>query len=605
MIYLYHSAWEKWDKRMKSSFQTYVNGVSKGKIVCCRFTKLAVKRHLNDLKKSKTKDYPYKFDKKKAEHVVKDMEGLILWEGESAGQPLVLMPHHAFIVGCLIGWVDKLTGKRRFTEAYCEMARKGAKSVIAAALLAWEFRRGNEPGGLFQTAATKKDQAEIVYRHAERMLARSVWEKEDKQIKNMQYKMKRRETYGEMVYLAVNRDTMDGPNPYWVVLDELHQHKYSDVYDATTTGMGQRKDPLLFCISTAGTNHHGIGKQQHDYSISVLKGVVEDERFFCVIYTIDRKVDWPDLLTKAEKAKNPGSGVEEDDYYDEKTWIKANPGIDYDVPRRDYIRQRLNKTRGLPTLLNEILTKHFNLWMSSAAAWIDVPTVWDASKPILGDVRRNKAFLGFDLSGVLDLTAGVWLIPQPNGIFEVLLQAWTCDSWLDMPDNPFVIQIRQWEKDGFIHVHSGPNIKTDLVLNDIKEFNRKNNLYIQSAAVERGFDGRTFPNALNKILGGGTKKPKVGAVGMQALTPVINEIEALLKGGKILHHGNPLFRFAIANTSMKISDDERRKHPVKGFTQHHKIDPTVALFMAYDRYSKFVQGPYTEQGRVPGGGKEE
>jgi phage terminase large subunit-like protein len=581
-------------KRMKSSFQKYVDGISKGKIICCRFVKLVVKRHLNDLKKAKKKDYPYKFDKKKAEHVIKDMEGLTLWEGESAGQPLILMPHHAFIVGCLIGWVDKKTGKRRFTEAYCEMARKGAKSVIAAALLAWEFRRGNEPGGLFQTAATKKDQSGIVYRHAERMLAGSVWEREDRQIQTLQYKMKRRATYGEMVYLAINRDTMDGPNPYWVVLDELHQHKYSDVYDAVTTGMGQRRDPLLFCISTAGTNHHGIGKQQHDYTISVLKGMVEDERFFGIIYTIDRKVDWPDLLTKEEYGKQSVPGVvQEDDYFDENVWIKANPGIDYDVPRRDYIRQRLNKTRGLPTLLNEILTKHFNLWMSAAAAWIDVPTVWDTSKPVLGNVRRNKAFIGIDLSGSLDLTACVWLIPQPKGICEILLQAWTCDSWLDMPDNPFVAQIRQWEKDGFIKIHSGPTIKSDLVIDDIIEFKKQNGIYVQSAAVERGFEGRTFPNKLNKALGGGTKKPKVGAVGMQQLTPVINEIEGLLKEGRILHYENPVLRFSISNTSMKISEDERRKHPVKGFTQHHKIDPTVALFMAYDRYSKFVQGPYS------------
>ena len=40
----------------------YIFDVFSKKIVVCTFVKQAVQRHVNDLKRSKTKNYPYRFD---------------------------------------------------------------------------------------------------------------------------------------------------------------------------------------------------------------------------------------------------------------------------------------------------------------------------------------------------------------------------------------------------------------------------------------------------------------------------------------------------------------------------------------------------------------
>ena len=44
----------------------YIKAVVTGKIRACRFLVLACKRQEKDLKRKKSKDFPYHFDKKKA-----------------------------------------------------------------------------------------------------------------------------------------------------------------------------------------------------------------------------------------------------------------------------------------------------------------------------------------------------------------------------------------------------------------------------------------------------------------------------------------------------------------------------------------------------------
>ncbi|NHX34424.1 terminase large subunit, partial [Escherichia coli] len=82
----------------------------------------------------------------------------------------------------------------------------------------------------------------------------------------------------------------------------LHAHKTRDVWDVLETATGARLQSLLFAITTSGFNKEGICYELRDYAIKVLTGVVEDDTFFAIIYTLD----------------------ENDDDFDESVWIKAN-----------------------------------------------------------------------------------------------------------------------------------------------------------------------------------------------------------------------------------------------------------------------------------------
>src|SRR4051812_2890977 len=94
----------------------YAQAVVARKIKACKWIRLACKRHLTDLEKSKKKAYPYRFDVKKAEKVCKFIELLPHTKGEWAREKkrLKLEAWQCFKTVCLFGWVQKQDNLRRF-----------------------------------------------------------------------------------------------------------------------------------------------------------------------------------------------------------------------------------------------------------------------------------------------------------------------------------------------------------------------------------------------------------------------------------------------------------------------------------------------------------
>jgi phage terminase large subunit-like protein len=75
---------------------------------------------------------------------------------------------------CLFGRVKVATGTRGFSLAYIEVARKNAKSILAAIIGCYIFACDGEFGAEVYSGATKEDQAMEVFRPALLMLYRSV-----------------------------------------------------------------------------------------------------------------------------------------------------------------------------------------------------------------------------------------------------------------------------------------------------------------------------------------------------------------------------------------------------------------------------------------------
>ena len=92
--------------------------------------RLACQRHLEDLKKSKTKDFEYKFDVEAAERAIDINNELTIGEGDEV-EKLKTRGFQNFITGCLHGWVQKRTGYNRFREAYIQVGRQNGKSFVA------------------------------------------------------------------------------------------------------------------------------------------------------------------------------------------------------------------------------------------------------------------------------------------------------------------------------------------------------------------------------------------------------------------------------------------------------------------------------------------
>lgn len=313
----------------------YAEQVVAGEIVACELVRLACQRFLNDLENGPERGIYFIEDR--AQHILDFYSFIPHVKGALAGKPIDLMPWHVFILinifGFVIPLIDEQTGKevidedgdvvfvRRFRTAYNEVARKNAKSTLSSGIGLYMTGADGEGGAEVYSAATTRDQARIVFEDAKNMLKKS------KATLGRLFEFNKLAIYQERTAskfepLSSDANNLDGLNIHCGIVDELHAHKTRDVWDVLETATGARLQSLLFGITTAGFNKEGICYELRDYGIKVLRGQVDDDSFFAIIYTLDK----------------------DDDPFDETVWQKANPGLGV-CKRWDDLRRLAKKAK--------------------------------------------------------------------------------------------------------------------------------------------------------------------------------------------------------------------------------------------------------------------
>lgn len=229
------------------------------------------------------------FDEQAAKIAIAFFHVLRHWKGEWGGKPVTLEPPQQFWVWSLFGW-KREDGTRRFRTGYLEVGRKNGKTLLAAGIgLYLAFAEG-EPGAEVYSAATKRDQAKISHKDATEMVKKSP------QLKTMigvyRDNLHHTESGSKFEPLASDYNSLDGLNVHGVIADELHAWPSPELWGVLKTGTGARRQPLMLAITTAGTDQQGVCYSQREYLTRILKGVIEDDAFWGIIYAIDTKKDW-------------------------------------------------------------------------------------------------------------------------------------------------------------------------------------------------------------------------------------------------------------------------------------------------------------------------
>lgn len=368
----------------------YAHDVISGKIVACEYIKAACKRFFDDLSNADSKGFY--LDDEEAQRAC-DFYPMFTRhiKGALAGQPIELEPWQAFGIVNIFGWKMSDTNNRRFKTVYEEVARKNAKSTKVSGVGLYLAGFDGEGGAEVYSAATTKDQARIVFNDAKEMIKKSpLLQRVFGIYKNNIHTLRDASKFEP---LSSDANTLDGLNVHGGLVDEIHAHKTREVWDVIETATGAREQPLLYGITTAGTNQMGIGYELRSYAIKVLTKAVEDESFFALIYTLDKGDDWKD----------------------ETTWIKANPNLGISKKLGDM--QRLaKKAAEMPTARNNFLTKHLNVWVNSADTWMNMEK-WDlAPAPPADDyISTLPCWIGLDLSNKLDIAALIAVFVDSDG----------------------------------------------------------------------------------------------------------------------------------------------------------------------------------------------
>ena len=545
----------------------YAKQVVAGKIPACRFVIAACQRHLDDLVASKTRAFKYKFDPAKAEKKLALIQLMPHTKGEWAfkRQLVTLEPWQLFGLACTFGWVRKLSGVRRFRISYWEVPRKNGKSVIAAGVGIGMFVADGEFGAEVYSGATTEKQALEVFRPARLMVKRSPMLQEAAGIEVNAKNLARPADGSRFEPLIGNPG--DGSSPSCAIVDEYHEHDTAALFETMLTGMGARRQPLMFVITTAGANIEGPCYELRAQVVAMLDGTVPDEELFGWIFTIDEGDDWTDPTVLA----------------------KANPNMGVSVFTEYLISQQQAAIRNAARQ-NTFKTKHLNVWVSARSPYFNMEAWNGGADPTLDleDFEGQECRMCLDLAQVTDVCARINLftrwIEGKQHYYCLAPRFYLPEATIQNGRERKVVERWQrWVNSGHIQPIDGAEIDLGLVRSDM--VSDAENV----AVIEVPHDPWGAWQIAKELDAEGLSPVKI-PMQVQYLSPAMKELNAAILGGRFHHDGHPVMSWMMGNVTAK-SDANENVFPRKE-RDESKIDGPVALMLGI--YRALVTGPVAE-----------
>ena len=534
--------------------------VLRGKFPACKYIHQAIERHFADVKASRSKDFPYKFDAAEAERRINLIQLLPHTKGEWArkGMRITLEPWQAFGIAMQFGWLRKKSGLRRFREGYWEVPRKNGKSVIAAAIGISMFVADREYGAEIYSGATTEKQAWEVFRPARFMIQRTPKLIERCGIEVNASNMNVPSQGSRFEPIIGNPG--DGASPSCAIVDEYHEHDTDALYETMLTGMGARLHPLMFIITTAGASIDGPCYDKRRQALEMLNGTVPDDELFAWVWTLDEGDDWADP----------------------KNLRKANPNFGVSV-YGEYLESQLARAKRSARFANTFKNKHLNLWTSAKTGFFNMES-WKACEDTtltLEQFAGWECVLSFDLARKLDLNSMARLftkvIDGQRHYYCVAPRFWVPEDTANNTDNKRMFErFRMWANSGVLYVTDGAEIDYREILAEAVESNKTNP--VSMCPIDpHGATG------LAHALDDEGLTPVTITQNYTNMSDPMKELEAAIMSGRFHHDGNPLMTFCIGNVigkNLPGNDDVVR--PIKQ-GDDNKIDGAVALIMAIGR----------------------
>jgi len=536
----------------------YAQAVADGAIIAGPIVRDACKRHLKDLTDGPARGLAW--DLAAAQRAIGYFEDVLcLNGGQFEGKPFEVLPWQAFVIGSLFGWKAE-DGFRRFRVAYVETAKGSGKSPLSAGIGLYGLTADGEPRAEVYAAATKKDQAAILFRDAIAMVEHSP---------QLAGRLAISGAKGKEWNLAYNKtssffrpisadDGQSGPRPHIALLDEIHEHKSANVVEMMRAGTKSRRQALIFMITNSGSDKRSVCWEYHEYARQVCGGQLVDDSFFGFVCGLD-------LL--------------DDPFKDEACWLKANPSLEHGIPGLKYLREQVTQARGMPSKEALVRRVNFCQWTESNAPWISAD-VWFGCAPEepvqLEKFYGRSGVAGLDLSSTQDLTAlAILLDATPEDPYARLLPFFWLpgDGLQDKADRDRVPYLA-WRDAGYLTALPGRAINKKAVLARLAE------LCAMFDIREIAYDRWRIEDLLALVQEEGYALPPMAPFGQgfKDMAPAVDEFERMMLDRELRHDGNPVMTWNMANAVL-MSDPAGNRKIVKERATG-RVDGAVAAVMA-------------------------
>ena len=479
------------------------------------------------------------FDTAAVERFVRFTSALKHYKGDFAGKPLRLEDWQLFAVANIFGWKRVSTRKRRYQYADIYVPRKNGKTTLAAAIALFLLLFDGESAAEVYAAAVDKEQAKICFDTAKELVRNSPYSQLVDVYRN------------SIVYSPVaaafkplTKDTKnkDGLNPHAAICDERHAWKTNEIYDVIKTGIGARSQPLVFSISTAGTDTTAPYFSDLEFLRNVMLGIHEKDNHFIMLYEPDEGDSWGDP----------------------EVWRKVNPNYGVSLYPAYMVSEYKEALKKGGSTLAAFCTKNLN-------QWVDAPEVWISDDDVAANTRGldrketagRECWVGIDLASKSDITAVALWFPELKAADFIF-----CVPEAKVVESTDLVDYRLWREQGWLTVTPGKTLDEDWFVSML--LNRLDSYDVKRIAYD--------PWAMWNIL------PKFGRYG-DRLFEYRQSIRYMsvptkwVEGATLRHElelfGNPVIRWMYRN--VVIYRDPNANIKLDKARSRNKIDGVVAL----------------------------
>lgn len=577
-------------ERVKSGLHhpvsVYAKQVVSGKLhdMCCPYEIKACQRHLDDLKRQGSEDFPYVFDTTRADRIIRWYSQCNQVRGVEAGQPIRLQPWQIFDLGCVYGWVEVGTGARRFSTTYNMRARGNFKSTEKSGQCLYhmcgdaiyppyhpelvQFEKAPE----VECAAVDRGQAMRVFGDAKE-IAKASPAIEKRLIIPKSNPVVHRTLGGFMRALSKDTKNKDSGAPSYFVVDEYHAHTTSTIYDLGLNSFGKRAQALLDVITTAGDDAQSKPcYKEEEYAKRVLDGLTRDDNYFAMIRELPEGAD----------------------PHNKSLWCMANPCLRYPNDYSRFLLKEITKEYNAaygsndPTKIRQFLTRRMCMWQTGAEnRYMDencmelVRRCMIPREEFAARTDGRECYAGFDLGKRIDLSGVGAVFLMDDGSVGIKMHGFLPEGAAVRHEHSDRIEYRAWAKDGYCTLTPG-----DVTDNSYVE------KWLEAGQLQHGwkicevcYDGHNATDLAIKLCEKANNEDWCVEISQTCAGQnlAVKGFRELLLAGKIFIEFSPLAVWCLANAVEIQNNYGDIKLSKKHKDDTERIDPVAATMNALAR----------------------
>ena len=461
-------------------------------------------------------------------------------------------------------WVD------RFIESLLLIARKNTKSETSSAVSLGVGCIGGK-GKLIVPASNTYDQAKLVYEAIDKM--RMLLDPKGIDTHRNRDGIEIKFNSNKIRMMSERTKGKEGKNISLSVCDEVHEMPDDRLIKPIQQSMGTKHDRKLIKITTEGFVNDGY----LDNDLKTYRAIVNGDRSISAkrrlpwLYTQDSEAE---VWDTNEQGINPA-------------WQKSNPTLIYGVKQWSYLRDNVDEARRSKAARAFVLSKDFNIKVSTSSAWLDQSYYDYISVFDLEDFRGAWCIGAVDLSETTDTTnAKIMLRRLDDPKKYILSHYWIPESKLELSDDKTAgAKYSEWEQAGYVTVCKGNENDLSLVADWFYSLQEKYDIQL----FKCGYDQRFKTDWIKRMeYYGWNDKDDLVMINQSpdvlhtANCQVENDLHDQLIVGL-----NPVDKWCFSNAALKVSGPFRSLVVKIDGAQARKIDGAVCTVILQETYNRY------------------